>query len=62
MFFSGYAKTCVLNGLKENTQHRYRVQMNLPTMSSPWSSVTEVTTMSKMIQVLDSKIRIKAGA
>ncbi|XP_028403256.1 fibronectin type 3 and ankyrin repeat domains protein 1-like [Dendronephthya gigantea] len=44
--YSGYAKTCILDGLKENTRHCYRVQINLSTMSSPWSSAIEVTTMN----------------
>ena len=49
VFSSGYAKTCILDGLKENTQHRYRVQIILPNLSTPWSSATEVTTLSRLI-------------
>ena len=44
--YCGYSKTCVLDGLKESTQHRYRVQIILPNLSTPWSSTAEVTTLS----------------
>ncbi|XP_046850344.1 fibronectin type 3 and ankyrin repeat domains 1 protein-like [Xenia sp. Carnegie-2017] len=44
--YRGYANTCILNGIKENTTHRYRVQIRFTNTSSPWSSTTEVTTKS----------------
>lgn len=42
--YCGYARTCIVEGLKPLTQYKYMVQVSLGTQISPWSSATEVTT------------------